>query len=124
MPGGKYPLFGDPSAEYAQSAESPPAKPKARRWKPPEKLPGFCRFWKLHPWPIEGADCEKVWRRMKLEEIADEICEALEAQLKWHSYAGERLQYMKRAPSYLRKRRWEDEEPLQNNGRPKSKWRD
>ena len=48
---------------------------------------------------------------MYLGHLADRIIAAVKDQQAWQKFSGDDIQYMKRAPSWLRKRRWEDERP-------------
>lgn len=95
----------DPDSERSNPAPKP-------RWHPPGDLPGFARFWSLHPNREEGKGCEKIWRKENLESIADIIVAALEDQLTWDKYRGADVQFMPHSPKWLRKRRWEDPRPL------------
>jgi len=81
------------------------------RWKPPEDLPGFCAFWRAHPFPESGRECEKLWRDHQLEIDAEVIVGALNEQLGWQKYRGEGLQYLPRTPRYLRREWWTNPKP-------------
>ena len=83
----------------------------AGRWHPPEDLPGFCAFWKAHPFPESGRECEKLWRDGCLEPDSDAIVTALNDQLAWQKYRGEGLQYLPRTPRYLRREWWTNPKP-------------
>lgn len=56
-------------------------------------------------------ECWGIWKRMKLERIADTLIASAKDQQGWEKFAGNDLQFMKRGPSWLRMRRWEDERP-------------
>lgn len=99
---------GNGNGDDKGQGQNPAPKP---RWSPPASLPGFAEFWRLHPHKVEGAVCERIWRDRKLEGIADAINGALREQLSWEKFRGEQIQFMKRAPAWLRARRWEDEAP-------------
>jgi hypothetical protein len=70
--------------------------------------PGFLRFYEADPFKTGPSEPWEIWKTMKLEPLADEIATARAEQAAWPEYSGERLKFLKRAPSWLRKRRWED----------------
>lgn len=83
----------------------------------------FEEFWKgVHPaHKVAKKECLGIWKRMKLDPLADKIIEAYRNQLTWPCFAGDRVQYLKRPPSWLRGERWEDERPPDK--RPAGGWR-
>jgi hypothetical protein len=90
----------------------------------------FEEFWAALPVShrVEKWECSGIWKRMKLEAIAGTIIKAIKDQQVWQKYEGDGVQYIKRAPSWLRKRRWEDERPPERRvapvkGRPLGKFR-
>ena len=73
----------------------------------------FKEFWLAMPPHARESkwECWGVWKRTKLEAIADVLIAAAKDQQTWEKFSGADIQYMKRCPSWLRKRRWEDERP-------------
>ena len=83
---------------------------------------GFLRFCKLHPWGgVSRSKAWGIWRRLKLDDHAEEICTLLEKQVKWPSMAKEGFRYFPRMPAYLNGKRWLDDEPHQVASRPQQR---
>lgn len=73
--------------------------------------PGFAKFWAA--WPngerkTGKAKCVGLWRRMKLEPMADAIVSAVEAWKQTESWTKERGQFVPMPQTWLNGGRWED----------------
>jgi len=82
--------------------------------KPIKRPPWFDKLWALVPkahLPLSRRECREIWVRKKLEPQGEIVVGAYKEQLSWPCFANERIMYLKRLPSWLRKDRWEDERP-------------
>lgn len=106
-----------PSPAEREVTDAFPGDEARKPLKGPKK---FEEFWAaLHPiHRIERRVCIDIWKKAKLEVMGDVIIAAYKDQLTWPDYKGDRVQFIKRAPSWLRKERWEDERPA-----PKAAWK-
>lgn len=76
----------------------------------------FPEFWAIQVHRQSRPECEEIWKRMRLDGNANQVIAAYKAQLKWPEYQGDRIQFLKRPASWLRKKRWLDEPQPNGNG--------
>ena len=76
---------------------------------PLDATPAFLKFWDRYDYKIAKQDAIKAWHQIQLTETEQQT---LEAALAWQLPLWEAQGYGKPYPAtYLRGRRWEDEQP-------------
>lgn len=72
------------------------------------KISSFESFWEIYPSKKAKKKCQEIWKRRKLDSIADYIIEKLNNQLKNDKQWREGI-YIPNPSTYLNQDRWEDE---------------
>ena len=96
------PLEEKPSEEEPLEKIPPIVPPKGEQYSA-----GFCCFWQTYPVKKQKAQAWKVWRRLRLDPLAAEICASIQAHL--DNDTAWKRGYIKYPASYLTAGCWQDE---------------
>jgi hypothetical protein len=82
-----------------------------------EEPPGFVAFWVAYPRKVNKQAAIKAWRALKPDDTLQEtFLAALARQKTWPSWLKDSGQYIPYPTTWLKGRRWEDENPQPNRG--------